>query len=197
MATPVDKTLRVITATIQNVLEWKTFDDKIAVIYEIFGKQIQGVLIEMTVQAVILKTPVLLAANLCQVHIQNVTVVKTWHWHICFLILLLYTIMSKRNVIIPLRNTGLTSVIKFYWQCKELCHKRQNRNSEVSYNFQQLPLFLQKKLKLTQSLCSFLLGALFGKWWVYPFTNVNFTFNMFHLHHIIIFLPSRTVNFQG
>ncbi|XP_073257358.1 uncharacterized protein [Porites lutea] len=37
MATPVDKTLRVITATIQNVLDWNTFDDKIAVIYEIFG----------------------------------------------------------------------------------------------------------------------------------------------------------------
>ena len=45
MATPVEKTLRVITATIQNVVDGKTFDDKIAVIYEIFGKQIQGVLI--------------------------------------------------------------------------------------------------------------------------------------------------------
>ena len=45
MATPVEKTLRVITASIQNIVDWKTFDDKIAVIYEIFGKQIQGVLI--------------------------------------------------------------------------------------------------------------------------------------------------------
>ena len=68
MATPVDKTLRVITATIQNVLDWKTFDDKIAVIYEIFGKQIQGVLIQMRVQAVTLKTPMLLAETPCQVH---------------------------------------------------------------------------------------------------------------------------------
>ncbi|KAM7443014.1 spermatogenesis-associated protein 22 [Porites harrisoni] len=37
MATPMEKTLRVITATIQNIVDWKTFDDKIAVIYEIFG----------------------------------------------------------------------------------------------------------------------------------------------------------------
>lgn len=68
MATPVDKTLRVITATIQNVLDWNTFDDKIAVIYEIFGKQIQGVLTQMRVQAVILESPMLLAADLRQVH---------------------------------------------------------------------------------------------------------------------------------
>ena len=38
MVTPADKTLKVITATIQNVLEWKQFQDKMAVIYEIFGK---------------------------------------------------------------------------------------------------------------------------------------------------------------
>ena len=128
--------------------------------------------------------------------IQNVIVVKTWHWHNLFLILLLYTIMSKGNVIIPLRNTGLTSVIKFYWQCKEFCHKRQNRNSEVSYNFQKLPLFLQKKIKINRVTFSFLLGVLFGKWWDNPFTNVNFTFMMFHLSHLSS-LRSRTVNFQG
>jgi len=38
MATPTDKSLKVLTATIQDVFEWKQFEDKMAVIYEIFGK---------------------------------------------------------------------------------------------------------------------------------------------------------------
>ena len=38
MATPTDKSLKVITATIQDVLQWQQFEDKMAVIYEMFGK---------------------------------------------------------------------------------------------------------------------------------------------------------------
>ena len=38
MATPTDKSLKVITATIQDVLQWQQFEDKMAVIYEVFGK---------------------------------------------------------------------------------------------------------------------------------------------------------------
>lgn len=40
MATPTDKSLKVITATIQSVLKWKQYEDKLALIFEIFGKNI-------------------------------------------------------------------------------------------------------------------------------------------------------------
>lgn len=40
MASPVDKSLKVITATIQSILKWKLYEDKVASIYECFGKNI-------------------------------------------------------------------------------------------------------------------------------------------------------------
>ncbi|XP_078363335.1 uncharacterized protein LOC144647412 isoform X1 [Oculina patagonica] len=37
MASPMDKSLKVITATIQSILKWKLYEDKVASIYECFG----------------------------------------------------------------------------------------------------------------------------------------------------------------
>ena len=38
LATPQDRSLKVITASIQDLFKWKQFEDKMSVIYEIFGK---------------------------------------------------------------------------------------------------------------------------------------------------------------
>lgn len=39
MAHPTDKSLKVITATIQSILNWKQYEDKVASIYECFGEK--------------------------------------------------------------------------------------------------------------------------------------------------------------
>lgn len=38
MASPTDKSFKVITATIQSILKWKEYGDKVALLYESFGK---------------------------------------------------------------------------------------------------------------------------------------------------------------
>ena len=38
LAAPQDRSLKVVTASIQDLFRWKQFEDKISVIYEIFGK---------------------------------------------------------------------------------------------------------------------------------------------------------------
>ena len=38
MASPADKSFKVITATIQSILKWKHYKDKVALLYETFGK---------------------------------------------------------------------------------------------------------------------------------------------------------------
>lgn len=40
MASPTDKSFKVITATIQSILKWKQYRDKVALLYEIFGKNV-------------------------------------------------------------------------------------------------------------------------------------------------------------
>lgn len=40
MASPTDKSFKVITATIQSILKWKHYKDKVALLYEIFGKNV-------------------------------------------------------------------------------------------------------------------------------------------------------------
>ena len=38
MASPTDTSFKVITATIQSILKWKEYGDKVALLYESFGK---------------------------------------------------------------------------------------------------------------------------------------------------------------
>ena len=39
LATPQDRSLKVITASIQDLLRWKQVEDKMCVIYEVFGEK--------------------------------------------------------------------------------------------------------------------------------------------------------------
>lgn len=38
MATPTDKSLKFLTATVQSVLKWKQYEDMVTSIYEVFGE---------------------------------------------------------------------------------------------------------------------------------------------------------------
>lgn len=39
MATPTDKSLKFLTATVQSVLKWKQYEDMVTSIYEVFGEK--------------------------------------------------------------------------------------------------------------------------------------------------------------
>jgi len=49
MASPTDKSFKVITATIQSILEWKEYEDKVALLYESFGKNMTLLFSQLTV----------------------------------------------------------------------------------------------------------------------------------------------------